>query len=287
MPMTVDLGNVDLTTDGRQRVSSEKPEGARKTVITSNFCDRTTWYWKSKKQAALTLVDQGAHTVYKDESDPVTYPWIDNAHGKYFKEDFLLNEDGQIPRMVVYVDGVAKVEDDPHTEQGDYTVDYTNGTVTFATPLGASAVVTADAWSSKESTMVYGPDDGNRIKLDSVEIQMTEDVSFADTIVYQTMAYNPFDPPHRMPYGDPDKYKSMLDLIAESNRAYPQIMPTTAPSPIWRDLAQKVTTLVWDFNATIELPSAYGGQIWMSLEHDTPFGGTWCTVALYGRQYLD
>ena len=110
-PTTID--GAQFTSDGRQRVTAEKPEGSRKTAITPNFCDRTSWYWKSKKQTALTLVDQGSQTVYKDESDTVTYPWIDNYHGKYFREDFLENEDGQIPRMKVYVNGQEKTEDDP------------------------------------------------------------------------------------------------------------------------------------------------------------------------------
>ena len=279
----VDIDNVELTTDKRMAVSSEKAEGDRRTFVTPNFCDKTTWYFESEKQTGMALTDSGDHTTYNDPSD--TAPWIDNAHGKYFKEDFLLTAAGDLPRMIVYVNGTPQTETDAHDNVGDYTVDYASGTVTFSSALAAEDVVTTDTWKVTTSSCIYAPSVGTVIKLDSVEIQLTENVAFTDTIIYQTYVYNPYDLPNRIPYGDPDKYKTMWDLISESNRAYPQMHPSTNPVPAWRNPTLKINTLVWDFKATIAIPSSVGAQIHMSLEHDVPFGGTLTTVTLYGREY--
>ncbi len=277
------LANVKVTHDEMMVVSSEKPEGGRLTIVTPNFCDKTTWYFASEKQTALSLTDSGDHTTYNDSGD--TAPWIDNFHGKYFKEDFLETSAGDVPRMVVYVNGDPKTESSPHNDEGDYSVDYDAGTVTFAEALAAEDVVTADVWKVTTSNFIYGPNSGKVVKLDSVEIQVAEDVAMTDTIVYQNYVYNPYDLPNRVPYGDPDRYKTMWDLISESNRAYPQMHPSLTPVPAWRNPSMKINTLVWDFKATIEMPSSVGAQVHMCLEHDVPFTGTLATVTLYGRVY--
>lgn len=274
----VQLTNVSTTSDQLIRVATEAPEGKRLTRISPNFCDQTTWYYDSTKVTGMPLADSGDQLTYNGTGAP----WVDNYHGKYYEEDQLVTKDGDVPRMVVYVNGVVQVEQDPHLGSGgDYTVDYAAGTITFLSARQPADIVTADVWTTNSSMWIFRPHDGYKARLIWVEVQYSEDVALRDTIIYQAYAYNPNDLPNKVPVGLPSIYKSMWDFISESNRSYPQIMPTTASSPSWRDVTQKVNVMVWDFRATVDLLSSQGAELRVFLEHDVPHDGALATVAFY------
>jgi len=279
-----------LTNDNVLRVSTEAPEGSRKTFITPNWCDKTTWYYKAAKSLGVPLTDSGDQLTFNG-----TGPWVDNYHGKYTNEDFLTTEVGDVPRMKVYVNTIEKTEVDPHTNIGDYTVDYANGTVTFAVALLGSDTITADIWAVSDSTWVLKPATGKKLKIISVEAQFSTDISLRDTVKFQPYGYvevyapsltpTPYPAGTLIPLGNPTTYKTMNGFIDEANGAMPVIYKTTNPSPSWRDLTTDVQTFPWNYQAVTELTSSSGLEIQISLEHDSQFDGDVATATFYCLSY--
>lgn len=277
------------TSDNILRVTSEKPtEGIKLTIISSDWGDPCTWYYKSRKILDGYVLDNINTTAEKLAGTYTKYEgygtWIDNFHGRYSDEDYLTNDIGEVPRLKVYVDGYEKTEVDPHTGEGDFTVDYENAQVIFNSTVGSEAVVSVDAWLAQESTWSIVPNPGTKIIIDYVEVQFSADIKLTDSVVFQSWVYNPYDLPNKVPYGDPTKYKSMKDYINEANRSYPLVLKTTHQSPGWRDLQTDYNIYVWDYQSVLEISSSVGAEIRIALEHDVPFEGS-ATAAFYCRVF--
>lgn len=280
------------TLDGVLRVSTERPEGSRYTAITPNWCDKTTWYWDSCKQAAQTLDHVSGYTVYKSPTAGAI--WVDNYHGKYSNEDFLLNRVGELPRLKVYVNDVEKTEQDPHIGTGgDYTVDYRIARVTFFAALTDTDVVTVDVWEVESSEWHLTPDAGKKLKITTSEVQFSKDILVKDTVLFQPEGpveifapqYCPVPYPvgTMIPLGNPVVYKTMLDFVNEANGAMPVIPATTGTPKTWRDLQSDVVVYPWNYQAVTEI--IYPVRICVKLQHDVELGGTVATATFYCLSY--
>jgi hypothetical protein len=249
------------------RVSVEPTEALSSKKLTShNFADRRTWYQESTKHLAMALVDSGDGLTFNGTNAP----WIDNYHGRYADEDILLTKDGDLPRMVVYIDGVPATEQDPHLEAGgDYTVDYTNGTVTFLASQ-AGKTITVDVWSAGSSLWKVEPAPGKMLKLLGAETQLSVGTSLRDTVHFEIWAYNPADLPNKMMVQN-KVYKTMSDYEDDANSTNPVVKKTSHPSPKWRDLDDDLQVFPWDYASVSALLSSQGAEVRIRLEHDTPF----------------
>lgn len=277
------------TTDGVQRVSIERAEGSRCTIVTPNWCDPTTWYYKSTKKVGITLVDSGDHTTYEGGTGDEG-PWIDNYHGKYFSEDFLRTEGSDLPRLKVYVDSVEKTEQDPHAASGgDFTVDYSTGAVTFLQALVGTETVTADVWKAESSCWILKPSESKKLKILYSEVQFSDDIELKDTVKFQPYGLvevfapqycpDPYPAGTMIPLGDPVVYKTFMDFINEANGAYPSIKANATATPSWRNLQKNIDTFPFNYQAvTILYPSM---EVRIYLEHDAVFGGSVATATFY------
>ena len=291
----VDLRQQQKTVDEVLRVSVERPEGSRVTLITPNWCDKQTWWYDSTKKEGQTLDHVSDYIVY--ESPTATKGWVDNYHGRYSNEDFLLTKDGDIPRLKVYVNDVEKTEQDPHTVSGgDYTVDYENAKVTFLLALTDTDVVTVDAWDVDGASWVLKPASSKKLKIVFTEVQFSDDILIKDTILFQVRGLVDVIAPHLIPDPypsgtmlpipgvNPVTYKTMMDYINEANGAKP-LIPKTTGTPTWRDLDHNIMTLPWDYQAVTEVKS------WMDIEvkmqHGVEFGGSVATATFYCLSYND
>jgi hypothetical protein len=280
------------TTDGVARVSVERPEGSRYTAITPNWCDKTTWYWDSEKKTGQVLDHVSGYTVYESPTEGAV--WVDNYHGKYSNEDFLLNHDGQVPRLKVYVNDVEKTEQDPHTGSGgDYTVDYTLARVTFLSALTDTDVVKVDVWEVGSSTWNLVPETGKKLKITTSEVQFSKDILIKDTVLFQPegpveifapeLCPDPYPAGTYIPLGNPVVYKTMLDFVNEANGSMPLIPSTTGTPKSWRDLQEDVVVYPWNYQAVTEVD--YPVRIAVSLQHDVELGGTVATATFYCLSY--
>jgi hypothetical protein len=273
---------------GRFPTAAARPVAPKLTFITPNWCDKTTWY-SGSEEVTETATDTGDHTIYS-----VSHPnMIDVYHGKITFEEQLKDDDGSNYRVQVKVNGVIKVEQDPHPASGgDFIIDYAAGRVTFLTALQPTDVVEVRYHYAQRATYVIMPSPGKRLYIGSVEVQFSDDIVLNDTFVFQ--AYGLVDvfapqlmaPPYslpsgtKIPLGDPLVYKTMNDLLNDSNGAYPAY-PASGGSN-WRALKKSAYIFVWDYTVgTTCLEAAYGMEIHIDLQHNTPCGGTFGVATLY------
>lgn len=278
---------IPKTSDGKPIYSTWPTEGTRKTFITGNWCDKTTWY-----QKAIRVVDEIANC-----SNPGVYTsysvshlnLIDCYHGKITQEDFLKDGAGNSFRVIVKVNDLQKTEQDPHTGSGgDYSIDYLNGAVTFLSPLQSGDVVKVTYHYQNGSEYVLKPEAGKSLKIKSAEVQFTKDVVITDTVKFQPYGLVDAFAPQLMPgvpsgtlipLGNPVVYKTLMDYINEANGAYPEIEPMGGGT--WRNMAIGTVTFPWNYQAVTEIRSSLGMEIRIKLEHETSFSGTAATATFY------
>lgn len=279
------------TGDSKDVVSVWPTEGTRKTFITPNWCDKTTWL-----QQAVRVVDEVAtcaNAPTYTQYDASHQNLIDNYHGKISQEEFFKDSGGNSYRVVVKVNGITKTEQDPHVGSGgDYTISYATGRVTFLTALVESDEVKVTYHYATTSLYTIKPAAGKILKIKSAEAQFSQDIGITDSIRFQPYGYvqvfapqlldengGPYPANTLIPLGDATVYKTMLDYINEANGAYPEIPALGGAG--WRGSQQAVFTFPWNYIALTDLIPSYGMEIRIFLEHDVPFGGSVATATFY------
>lgn len=263
--------------DGKPLVATTVAEGLKANKISPNWCDPTTWWYSS-----VYVVNEVA--VRKDGYDGYVYTLthkniIDTFHGKLTGEWNQTDVDGNSLRVTVKIDDIEKIEKDPHTNIGDYIVNYVTGEIVFDLQVEQSSIVKATYHYENGSTWVIKPEMGEVCRIKSVECQFSDDIIMTDSMIYEIWAYNPYDPPNKVLATSPDVYKTMWDFINDANKAYPAI-PKIGGS-YWRGLTTQVYVFSWDFQSTSDLSDKYGVELRVRLEHNIPYGGTCCTGTFY------
>ena len=269
--------------DGRMRVSSEKTNQSRITIYSPNWCDPTTWYQSSAYVASETVALNDSDGYYHTTHQSI----IDSYHGKITTEDFLKDAVGHSYRVSVQVDGYAKTEQDPHYGTGgDYLVDYTNGIVMPLswTPVDADTFVVQYHYAAGSAFTIQSAP-GKQLLINMAECQFSTDVVMNDTVNFQVFGYaGVFAPQLGYPFTTlipltDFKYKTMSDLFNDACKSYPVYPPLGGTG--WRGMSVGSTVLDWDYVSSTTINAAYGMQIVVSLDHNTPFGGTYATVTFY------
>jgi len=279
---------------GNEIISPAVRSGTKTQITSQNFCDKRTWYSTSIRRQAQAMTDTGdGMTFALAGGDKVG---VDVTHARILHERRIR----EAHRPVVYVDGVAATEKDPHDDVGDYVVDYLTMRVTFDASR-AGSVVTLDFSEVRDSRWYLAPSPGKRLRLAKAELQLSRDGRMRDTFVFQPRADvskfpplaaywdangGPFPAGAMLPIGEAVYYQSELDLISEANLAYPILQKTAlgqGAQLTWRDLPQDMAVYSWDYEnqATIDLSSAWGMDIEIRLEHDAPGDGFAAIVTFY------
>lgn len=274
-------------------VVTVKPTDARVTTITHDWTDPTTWYQGSTYVADETATDSGNHILYTLAHPNV----IDVYHGKLSDEDFLKDSSARNYRVVVKVNGTAKTERNPHyatAQTGEHhTVDYVAGTVTFLTALDPADVVTVTYHYAVSSVFTVKPSTGKKLSLGLVEVQFSADVVPSDTVRFQAYGYvqsfapqycpTPYPLNTKIPLGNPTLYKGIKDFMNGSVRSYPNYGALGAAAG-WRGISQPTVVMDWDYTATTLIDDTKGMEIRLSLDHNTPWGGTFATATFYSTE---
>lgn len=274
-----------ITSDGRVRTTGEKSDATKVTIFSHDWTDPTTWTTQAVRVVDEVATDLGAHTTY----DLAHVNVIDTYHGKVTHEDYAVDSSGFSYRVVVKVNDVVKVEQDPHYGTGgDFVVDYAAGTVTFLSALTAEDEVKVTYHYENGSAFVIKPAAGKVLRIGLVECQFSTDVVLNDTVVFQPYGLVDVFAPQLMPgvpsgtkipLGNPVRYKTMSDYQNDATRAYPAYPALGGDS--WRGSPVPVVIFDWDYVSETPLKSAAGMEIRISLEHNTPFGGWYATATFY------
>jgi hypothetical protein len=271
------------TADGLPRQASEKPTDPKANTFSINLCDRTTWFPDAARITDEVLVPTGLQAQLAN-----TFI-IDLTHGKVTNEHLVEGASGLVVRRA---DNSVMVERRWHEQNlfimgkipsepaYDYECNYATGLITFqaAPPPGVKASYSY----ARTSKTVIEPPAGQDLQIISVEVNFSDDVEMLDTVVFQPYVYNPADLPNKVPYGDSIQYKTVWDLIAESNGACPEIQ-SICSAPNLRGMGgRKARILNWAYATKTALSSAVGAELRLSLEHDFPFDGRYAVVTFYG-----
>jgi hypothetical protein len=277
------------TVDGRLRYAVEKSDTPKKTIISHDWTDPTTWYSSSVRVVDEIASDSGNHILYNLDHVNV----IDTYHGKVTQEDFLLDGSDNSFRVTVKVNDVTKTEQDPHYGAGgDYTVNYENGTVSFLSALAANDEVKVTYHYATDSVFTVTPESGKSLAIEFAEVQFAADVVINDSVVFQPYGYvdvfapqylqsngGPYPSLTKIPLGNPVIYKSMSDYQNDAVKSYCTYPPLGGNG--WRGSPEEIIIMDWDYVSATSLRSDYGMEIRVYLQHDTAFDGYCATATFY------
>lgn len=272
------------TSNGLMRTSSEKTEIGKKNFFTHNWADPTSWYTDSVYVENEIAVNSGDLTTYNLAHANI----IDTFHGKIFLEDFLKDSSNRSYRVSVKVNNIIKSEKDPHTEIGDFSVNYKLGTITFNEALSSLDEVKVTYHYATTSAFYIRPDVNKKLNISVAEVQFSEDIILTDSIVFQAYGYVDVFAPHlvgalgsgtKIPLEDPVVYKTISDFQCDAFKAYPSYPAIS--SSTWRGMNQKLMVFDWDYISSTCLYQKYGMEIKVSLEHNIPFGGAYASASFY------
>lgn len=234
--------------------TSFKPVGQDFTIVSHDWCDKTTWFGDSISVSGETLTDSGDGLTFNSTHTH----WIDLTHGKFYKEDTIASS----YQVKVYDNGVLQTT--------GYTVNYSLGTVTFnASPTGP---VTADYNYATTGTFYIKPSSGKSLHLEHAELQFSKDVFVDKAISFEVWAYNPYDLPNKVMV-DVIKYKNEKDVINSSNLGQGYI-------PQFGNLPNDILVFPFNYAAVREMKSSQGVELRLSIG-DTPLTGSYATVSFY------
>jgi hypothetical protein len=277
------------TSKGVPMVMPEWREGSATDFISFNWCDKTTWHEASVRATDEGLTDSGDGLTWNSANTN----WIDITHGKIPQEHRLTAYN-----TVIKVDSVEMTESSPGTTDGDYQINYATGDVTFNVSQ-ATKTVEATYSYAQTSAFYVTPEANKTLRLTAVEVQFSDDIDLTDSVRFDIEGYavafvpgattddvspnytTTFPTGFRIPLGSPRIYKTMMDFIAEAQRAYP-LIPAMGGSS-WRGLTRPIYVMRWPYqeDATRDLVADKGMRIKISLVNDTAFGGTVAVATLY------
>jgi hypothetical protein len=254
-PQLVTLEEKKSPTTNRLEVQIMKPEGSSATIVTYDWCDKTTWYQKSTEVTGETMTDSGDGLTFNS----VNEYWIDLTHGKLYDEYNLADKKE------------PKIYDNGTEVTSGITIDYTSGDVTFdSAPTGP---ITCDYWYAGDSTWTLVPTVGKSIFIEHAELNFSSDVLVNSPFNFEIWVYNPYDLPNKVLY-QKVKYKNIRDIINAANLGQGYI-------PKIAGLQNDV--LVFPFNyATVKpLQTSTGAELRVSIDNDEEITGEWATATFY------
>lgn len=257
--------------DGTPLVIPEPRQGSSAVIVTHNWCDRCTWYGDSVRVTGETLIDSGDGLTFNSAHQH----WIDLIHGRMYAEDKV--NAPYLPK--IYVEGVEMTERTPWADSGgDYQIDYEAGKVTFFSSQ-TGKTITADYSYENGSTFYIRPESGKKLQIEKSEVQFSQDVNMTDTINFQAWAYNPADPPNKVPAQAATVYKHIRDFVDEAEGVYPTVPALGGSSG--RGLTQQHIVFPFNYKTVKQLYSSIGLEIRIWLSGHQAFGGEFATASFY------
>lgn len=249
---------------GIQQMQQSVPEGSRLDVYSPNFCDKTTWYEESERVTAETLTDSGDGLTFNSAH---TY-WIDTTHGKIFGEANL----NPVYEVIITVNDVEVDENSPGDTDGDYTVNYNTGDVTFNSSQSGNTVKATYSYENG-SRWTIQPASGKIVRLVSVELQYSDDVVLNDTVQFTIWVAGY---PYRV-----IEYKTMMDFIIGAEGSYPIIKAVGGSG--WRGAPRDINILRWPYDSrgATDLKYSWGMKCTVEGINDIVCDGSFLIISFF------
>lgn len=199
---SVAIVNDKLTASGRPQVSVYEPEGSAATIVSYNFCDKTTWWMTAVPVVMETLTASTVSTSIFNTLHPFI---IDLTHGNCYDEDTFTTAD---PSLIptVYVDDVLRTT--------GYSINYRTGAITFDVPVVGT--VKASYKYAINSYFILKPRDGQVLSIKDAQVQFSSNNVISSPVIFEawidTVSYGKVAIPSTR-----IKYKNERDLIYACN----------------------------------------------------------------------
>jgi hypothetical protein len=251
---------------------SEPRRGTELIIVSHNYCDPCTWYTESIRVNEEILTSEDGYTW-----NSVNPYWIDMVSGRMFKDYKTRELVDHKYDIVLTVDGYSKLYRDYFSETGgDFSIFYEDG-----------YIKSFEDWSGKEIKCSYSyatgsawsinPDFGTKIDIEQADVQFSSDVMMNDTVIFETLVYNPEDFPNKIVY-DTAYYKRVQNIIDEAIGAFPTISKL---SPNARGTKYDTVEFPFKYGTVKTLDSSVGLELRIRLENNIKYGGSFCTASFY------
>lgn len=265
------------------RVAQVGRLGTEVIFATHDFCDKTTWFGDSERVTDEVLVDSG--DGYTFTSSHIN--WIDMTHGKVFDEDVYAAEVDHNYSVVIKIDDIIVNQRPPFAiSGGDYTVDYENGSITFAN-LQSGKTVEASYSYENGSTWYMRPLPGKKLSIESAEAQFSVDTIINDTIQFGAFGLvdvfapqlvdNPIPSGTLIPIAT-TRYKTLDQIIDEAIGSFP-VIPALGGAV--RGNLQARYGFPFRYGSVRVLNSLAGMELRVFLEGHQAFEGERATATFY------
>jgi len=243
-----------------QRAISQKTQDTTMSRATHDFCNKTTWYSDSVR-VTDEILTMDTPNIYSAANDA----FIDVENGVIHRQDI-----HQQYAISVSVDGVVQTS--------GYTVNHSNGTITFDVPPVGEVTCSYSYPTTSVWKLPVNP--GKLLVIEHSEVQFTDDVSVNTPLVFEIWVDNPFFgvPGHpwelieRIP-GETIKYNSIRDIINESNLGY------TVPS--MPDIGRQLIIFPFHYVGEKIMSSSMNAVLHVYSESNIELTGTYGTATFY------
>lgn len=189
-----------LTASGKPQVAMYEPEGSAATIVSYNFCDKTTW-WQTAVPITMETLTATSTTIFNTAHLFI----IDLTHGKCYDEDTATTADPTlIPK--IYIDDVLVTT--------GYTINYHTGVITFTSPV--IGVVKASYKYAINSYFILKPRAGQTLSILKSQVQFSSDCLISSPMVFEAWIDHPVYGKIAIP-GTKIKYKNEQDFISACN----------------------------------------------------------------------
>ena len=235
--------DADMTsTERAYKFAGTKLEGSSTTLVSHDFCDKTTW-WNDSVRVTQETLNTSDNLTFTSPSSHIN--WIDLVSGKIPYEDRISNS----YKTIVYVDDVTNTE---------ATINYASGSLTFASSQEGKTIKATYSYATT-STWKIAPTSGKILKLIGTEIKGHNNFSMAEGQYINFQLYL-----GGYPYGPSTIYKTLDDFILCGDSLRKQSA---------FDASYEWVTIPFDYTTSKDLPASLGAEIRIKISNDQPING--------------
>lgn len=280
-------------------------------IFSPDLADKTTWY-----HDAIQVVDEsvsvgdGITTTFQlahGNGSIAGENILDLAHGKVTDETNIYTPSTATPPstrggylVTVNINGVPVPEREVYSQNGEWTMNYKEGLITFFSPPAIGDTVTCSYWyvpiNAAGTIFKVTSDLGSYITIDYVEAQFTTDMSLKDSFIY---TYTPTAYPH-INLINPLEYKNMYNVIDFSVSALPIIKKSTVLNSgdtisTTRNLTADIQVIPWNYISELNIDGDLVDipglgpqkvQLLAYLKNGVPCEGSRVTIVIYGTRRM-
>lgn len=255
--------NEKLTPSGRPQVSVYEPEGSAATIVSYNFCDKTTWWQTAMLVTMETLTASVTVGITSTTVFNTAHTFIvDMTHGKCYDEDTATTADPSlIPK--IYVDDVLQMT--------GYTIDYKAGIITFS--ASTAGVIKASYKYAINSYFILKPKAGQVLSIKDAQVQFSVDNFVNSPVVFEAWIDHPIYGKIAIP-STRIKYKNEKDLIMACNGGQELIRG-------WGNYALDTIVLMFNYARPKPIKSSAKLEIRIYIQDHVELKGTLANATFY------